>query len=146
AGSGESAVGSAAARRLLIVRPGDPERAGKLQALGTAVARRQSPHIVSEAPPALDGKAGERTERDVDPWGLAFRGGSWRLVAYCHLRQAQRVFVVDRIETLQVNEQKPNTADFEMPQGFDAGAVAGLKPWQWMGATQQQVVLRFAPG
>src|SRR5260221_1366905 len=146
AGSGESAVGSAAARRLLIVRPGDPERAGKLQALGTAVARRKSGHIVDEAPPALDGKSGERTERDVDPWGLAFRGGSWRLVAYCHLRQAQRVFAVDRIESLQVNEAKPNTADFDLPPGFDAGAAAGKKPWQWMGAPPRDVRLKFAPG
>src|SRR5438477_4610858 len=146
AGSGESAVGSEAARRLLIVRPGDPERAGKLQALGNAVARRKSVHIVYEAPPALDGKHGERTERDVDPWGLAFRGGSWRLVAYCHLRPAPRVVAIDRIESLQVNEQKPNTADFDLPPGFDAGAAAGKKPWQWMGAPPREVVLRFAPG
>jgi proteasome accessory factor B len=146
AGSGETAVGSAAARRLLIVRPGDPDRAGKLQALGTAVARRKRAHIVYQAPPGLDGKPGERTERDVDPFGLAFRGGAWRLVGYCHLRTAQRVFVVDRIESLQVNEQKPNTTDFEIPPGFDAGAEAGRKPWQWAQGVPQEVVLRFAPG
>src|SRR6266404_444770 len=34
------AVGGAAARRLLVVRPGDPGRAQKLRALGEAVARR----------------------------------------------------------------------------------------------------------
>jgi proteasome accessory factor B len=146
AGSGESAVGRAAARRLLIVRPGDPARAGKLQALGPAVARRKTVHLVYEAPPGLDGKPGERTERDVDPYGLAFRGGSWRLVGYCHLRKAQRVFVVDRIERMQVNEQKPNTPDFETPQGFDAGAAAGKRPWQWVGTAPVEVKLRFAPG
>ena len=145
AGSGETAVGSAAARRLLIVRPGDPDRAGKLQALGTAVARRKAVHLVYQAPPALDGKPGERSERDVDPYGLAFRGSSWRLVAWCHLRKAERVFVVDRIERMQVNEQKPNTPDFETPEGFDAGSAAGRRPWQWVG-TPQQVQLRFAPG
>jgi proteasome accessory factor B len=146
AGSGETSIGSAAARRLLIVRPGDPDRAGKLQALGTAVARRKKVSLVYQAPPGLDGTRGERTEREVDPFGLAFRGGSWRLVGYCHLRQAQRVFVVDRIESLQVNEQKPNTADFETPQGFDAGAVAGRRPWQWVGTAPQEVTLKFAPG
>jgi proteasome accessory factor B len=146
AGSGETAVGSAAARRLLIVRPGDPDRAGKLQALGPAVTRRKTVHLVYEAPPGLDGKPGERTERDVDPYGLAFRGGSWRLVGYCHLRKAQRVFVVDRIERMQVNEQKPNTPDFETPQGFDAGAAAGKRPWQWVGTAPLEVKLRFAPG
>ena len=145
AGSGETAVGSAAARRLLIVRPGDPARGGKLQALGTAVARRKFVHLVYQAPPALDGKPGERSERDVDPYGLAFRGSSWKLVGHCHLRQAQRVFVVDRIESLQVNDQKPNTPDFETPEGFDAGSAAGRRPWQWVGAAQD-VKLRFAPG
>src|SRR5712691_12889527 len=80
AGSAPAAVGNAAARRLLIVRPGDPDRIGSLRALGDAVARRKSVHIVYQALPSLEGKPGERTERDVDPYGLAFRGGSWRLV------------------------------------------------------------------
>jgi proteasome accessory factor B len=146
AGSAPAAVGNAAARRLLIVRPGDPDRIGSLRALGDAVARRKSVHIVYQALPSLEGKPGERTERDVDPYGLAFRGGSWRLVGYCHLRKAERVFVVNRIESLQVNEQKPNTADFEMPAGFDAGAAAGRKPWQWLAGAPQEVTLRFAPG
>src|SRR5438067_1892809 len=34
------AVASAAARRLLVVRPGDPQRAARLRELGAAVARR----------------------------------------------------------------------------------------------------------
>src|SRR5262249_4375802 len=79
AGSGETAAARAAARRLLIVRPGDPSLPGKLHALGTAVARRKRFHLVYQSPATLDGKPGERTERDVDPYGLAFRGGSWRL-------------------------------------------------------------------
>ena len=146
AGSGPAAVGSAAARRLLIVRPGDPDRQGTLRAMGDAVARRKRVHITYLAPPSLEGKPGERTERDVDPYGLAFRGGSWRVVGYCHLRKAQRVFVVDRVESMQVNEQKPNTHDFDIPQGFDAAAEAGEKPWQWVGRAPMQVQLRFAPG
>lgn len=146
AGSGESSIGTSAARRLLIVRPGDPSLPGKLHALGTAVARRKRVHIAYQSPASVDGKPGERTERDVDPFGLAFRGGSWRLVAHCHLRKALRVFVVARIEALEVNEQKPNTPDFEAPEGFDAGAVAGRRPWQWMAAPPQTVLLKFAPG
>jgi proteasome accessory factor B len=146
AGSAPAAVGNAAARRLFIVRPGDPDRKGSLRALGDAVARRKRVHLVYQAPPSLEGKPGERTERDVDPYGLAFRGGSWRLVGYCHLRTAERVFVVDRIESLQVNEQKPNTPDFEIPKGFDAGAAAGKRPWQWLTRPAEEVTLRFAPG
>ncbi len=142
------AVGSAAARRLLVVRPGDPQRAGKLRALGEAVARRKQVHIAYQAPPGLDGKPGARTERDVDPWGLAFRGAAWRLVGWCHLRSDQRVFVVDRIESVTLNAQKPATADFDPPADFDAGAAAGRssKPWQWAHHPPQEVKLRFAAG
>lgn len=143
-----SAVGGAAARRLLVVRPGDPQRAGKLRDLGEAVARRKRIHIAYQSPQGLDGRAGARTEREVDPWGLAFRGGAWRLVGFCHLRHAQRVFVVDRIESLSINPQKPQTADFETPADFDAGAEAGRssRPWQWGHHAPQEVALRFAKG
>ena len=142
------AVGSAAARRLLVVRPGDPQRAGKLRALGEAVARRKRVHIVYQAPPGLDGRPGAHTERDVDPWGLAFRGAAWRLVGFCHLRSDQRVFLVDRIESVTLNPQKPNTPDFEAPAEFDAGIVAGRssKPWQWAHHPPEEVRLRFAAG
>ena len=142
----ESTLANSAARRLLIVRPGDPDRSGKLRVLGDAVTRRKKVHVVYSAPPALEGKGGERTERDVDPYGLAFRAGSWRLVGYCHLRKAQRVFVVDRIESLSVSEQKPNSFDFEIPEGFDAGIEAGRRPWQWVGNEPRKVTLRFAGG
>lgn len=150
-GQAMEALGTAAARRLLIVRPGDPARAGKLRALGDAVARRKRVHLAyraapSVAPGAERTAAPARTERDVDPYGLAFRGGAWRLVGYCHLRRALRVFVVDRIESLRVSEAKPSQPDFDVPEGFDAGAAAGRRPWQWVGSTAQTVRLRFGPG
>src|SRR5438067_4652120 len=146
AGSGEPAVAVAAARRLLVVRPGDAQRAAALRQLADAVARRKRVHIEYDAPPSLDGKPGERTGRDVDPWGLAFRGGAWRMVGYCHLRKAQRTFVVDRIARLEVNQQKPAMPDFDPPASFDAGAAAGQKPWQWAHGPEQEVALRAAPG
>jgi predicted DNA-binding transcriptional regulator YafY len=141
--TGSGAAASAAARRLVVVRPG---RNRHLKAVGDAVARRKRVHIVYSAPPQLDGRAGAQTERDVDPWGLAFRGAAWRMVGYCHLRNAQRVFVVDRIEEATVNERNPASPDFEPPRDFDAGAVAARRPWQWEGGAKVEVKLRFAPG
>src|SRR5204862_353364 len=73
----------------------------------------------------------DRTERWVRPYGLAFRGGTWRLVSWCELRNDVRTFVVDRIERLEENSAHPNSADFEVPQGFDVSAAAGQQPWQW---------------
>jgi len=42
---------------------------------------------------------GERTVRIVEPLRLEGRGGAVYLVAYCRLRQAERVFRLDRIES-----------------------------------------------
>lgn len=136
-------AGAAAARRLVIVRPG---RSEFLRTLGDAVARRKRVRIVYSAPPSLDGRPGTRTEREVDPWGLAFRNGAWRLVGYCHLRKAQRTFVVERIAVAEVNPAKAATPDFEPPQGFDAGAAAGRKPWEWETGAAIDVELEAAPG
>lgn len=54
-------------------------------------------------------------KRTVDPYGLLARGGFWYLVGHDHLRGAQRVFRVDRIESSigVVN------ASFERPADFD---------------------------
>jgi proteasome accessory factor B len=54
--------------------------------------------------------------RSVDPYGLLARGGFWYLVGYDHLRGAQRVFRVDRIEsTIDVGAK----GSFERPADFD---------------------------
>ena len=141
AGQRTASGGEAAARGLLVVRPGDPGRAARLSALADAVARRTRVHLRYRAQATR-----QVTERDVDPHGLAFRHGAWKLVGYCHLRKDQRVFALDRIEAFEINEQKPAQADFTIPEGFDAGEVAGLRPWLWRVSEPSQVTLRFAPG
>jgi predicted DNA-binding transcriptional regulator YafY len=141
AGQRTASGSEAAARGLLVVRPGDPGRSAKLTALADAVARRKRVHLRYRAQATR-----QLTERDVDPYGLAFRHGAWKLVGYCHLRTDQRVFALDRIESLEINEQKPAQADFTIPEGFDAGEVAGLRPWLWRVSEPSKVTLRFAPG
>ncbi len=42
-------------------------------------------------------EAGNRTLRDVRPLGLWFWGKVWTLIAWCELRQAFRLFRIDRI-------------------------------------------------
>ena len=64
------------------------------------------------APRAADGTL---TARDFDPWGLAYRRGRWYAVGWCHLRQAQRSFRLDRVERVE-----PADGAFERPAGFDA--------------------------
>lgn len=55
------------------------------------------------------------TERDFDPYGLAWRGGRWYVVGHCHLREDVRSFRLDRIEAVGLLPRS-----FRRPEGFDA--------------------------
>jgi len=69
--------------------------------------------IVARAPLTYRYKGEERT---VDPYGMLARRGFWYLIGWDHLRKAQRVFRVDRIEG-DVVAGKRNS--FAMPRGMD---------------------------
>ena len=56
----------------------------------------------------------DETERDVDVYGLAYRGGGWYAVGHCHLRRDLRIFRLDRVFAV---EALP--ASFGRPEGFD---------------------------
>lgn len=58
---------------------------------------------------------GEETERDFDPYGLAYRVGRWYAVGHCHLRRGLRSFRLDRVLSV-----RPVAASFVRPAGFDA--------------------------
>lgn len=57
----------------------------------------------------------DESEREFDPYGLAYRGGRWYAVGRCHLRQGLRSFRLDRVRSVQ-----PLTRTFERPRDFDA--------------------------
>ncbi|AKI98984.1 putative DNA-binding transcriptional regulator YafY [Archangium gephyra] len=57
----------------------------------------------------------EDSERDFDPYGLAWRGGRWYVVGRCHLRDGLRSFRLDRVQSVQ-----PLDVSFSRPEGFDA--------------------------
>lgn len=60
---------------------------------------------------------GDETERAFDPYAIVFRQGRWYAVGHCHLRDALRVFRLDRVAALQLS-----AATFERPADFDAAA------------------------
>lgn len=57
----------------------------------------------------------ERTRRSFDPYGLVHWRGNWYAVGHCRLRQAVRVFRVDRIRRI-----RPTDSRFGKPEGFSA--------------------------
>jgi predicted DNA-binding transcriptional regulator YafY len=62
-----------------------------LQFISSAAQEQQRIHIRYRS------RVGEETERDLDPYGLAFHQGCWYVVGYCGLRDALRSFRLDRI-------------------------------------------------
>lgn len=57
---------------------------------------------------------GQASERELHPYGIAYRGGAWYLVAWCRLRQDLRSFRLDRVAAVQALP-----ATFARPEGFD---------------------------
>ena len=59
-------------------------------------------------------RADDETERDLDPYGLAFRGGRWYVVGFCGLRRDLRSFRLDRVVDVDLTE-----TTFDRPADFD---------------------------
>jgi predicted DNA-binding transcriptional regulator YafY len=74
---------------------------------------------------------GERTRRELSPYGLVVHVGRWYLAAHDHARDALRTFRVDRIERARIVDAAGEAA----PDGFDALAhvsrTLAQVPWPW---------------
>jgi predicted DNA-binding transcriptional regulator YafY len=53
--------------------------------------------------------------RAIDPYHLTLHNGGLYLVAHCHLRNAPRIFAVERMRTVELTARR-----FEVPASFDA--------------------------
>jgi predicted DNA-binding transcriptional regulator YafY len=87
----------------------EPAEPAVLLTLGDAVRKRRQVRIRYRS------WRGETTDRAVDAYGLVFQGGRWYLAAWDHLRNAIRVFRLDRVLATE-----PTGQGFERPAGFDA--------------------------
>ena len=60
---------------------------------------------------------GTDTQRKVQPWGLLFQHSHWYMVGWDGDKEGERLFRVDRMESVEVNRSAPNTPDYEIPKG-----------------------------
>ncbi|MEZ6186860.1 MAG: WYL domain-containing protein [Planctomycetota bacterium] len=81
--------------------------------------------------------SGEELKRQVDPYGLGFAGqawnrGAWYLVGYCHVRQAQRVFKLQRIRgAVEFALPESEGGDYQIPAGFRVREHIGKTRWEY---------------
>ena len=102
------------ASRLWLRTPEQPPRPAVARALDEAVRRRQVV-VIHHAD-----ENGARTERAVEPVGLAATNGHWYLMAWCRLRNAPRWFRTDRINAAHLTA--------ESAPGHDAATMFGVPP------------------
>ncbi len=89
-----------------------PLASGKMAVFSTGVRERRRVRFRYES--FRGKKVGKRTLRDLEPYGVAHRGGFWYTVGYCWLRREVRVFRLDRVEEAELLE-----ATFPPPEDFD---------------------------
>jgi len=87
----------------------DPPDAEMLFTVTAAIRQLQSLQV------SYQGWQGEVTERSFDPYGVIYLEGRWFVVGWCHLREAVRMFRLDRMLAVYMEE-----ATFLPPQNFDA--------------------------
>lgn len=84
----------------------------------------------------------EETARTIDPWHLACVDGEWYLIAWCHSRQARRMFAPGRIrEMTETGETFVVPDDFHIAEVFDGTFRVVTDDGQPL----RTVRLRFAP-
>jgi len=78
-------------------------------------------------------------ERDVDAYGLVFRGGRWYLVGHDHERDDVRAFRLSRVtgEISLTGEGSPPPPDFRAADSVEAGP--------WVPSGDERALVAFAP-
>lgn len=142
-----------ALRKLAVGASGLPPRAASLEAdpailerarvrqwlatLAEAVERRKRVKLVYRKP------GGPVTRRLVDVHGYACRRGQWIFVGFCHLRNAPRLFLLERVRSLRLAPARGTGHDYEVPRDFDLHAWSRQEAWEYLVHEPREVVLRF---
>ncbi len=142
-----------ALRKLAVGARGLPPRAATLTADGLAVERARAREWVATLAEAVERRRrvrftyakpdGTVGEREVDVYGYAWRRGSWIFVGWCHLRQAVRLFLLERVRSLGLAPLRGTGPDYPVPRDFDIRAWSRQEPWEYLVHDPLQAAVRF---
>ncbi len=83
------------------------------------------------------------TERVFDPYGVVYHEGLWYTIGYCHLRQGQRLFRLDRIMQVEMtSETFTHPANFHALEAVQHALASVPSVWQvevWLETTLEEV-------
>jgi predicted DNA-binding transcriptional regulator YafY len=114
-----------------LERPNAEEVAATMRKLSDALMRRK--RVKFEYHGIYRGKT---TSRDVAPYALLFQSGHWYMIGHDALRDAQRVFRVDRMEDATPNRSRPKQPDYEIPDDFDVAENRHRPVWRMGGSDE----------
>jgi predicted DNA-binding transcriptional regulator YafY len=84
----------------------------------------------------------EVTQRAFDPYGIAYSGGLWYTIGYCHLRGGQRLFRVDRITQIEMtSETFPPPINFSALEAVQQALATVPRAWPmevWLETTLEE--------
>jgi proteasome accessory factor B len=135
--AGDGRPGTKVPRMRWVDAPRDREL---LDAVLEALVHRK---VLSFSYRSLD--ASEPLKREVEPYGLLSRRGSWYLIGRCRVRKEVRCFKLDRITSkVLVNKKSPRSPDFDVPTDFNLQEAA---EWEWPIPCEKEVLAKvsFAP-
>lgn len=83
--------------------------------------------------------SGDRRKRRVNPYALVFRGNTWYMIGYCHVRREIRTFRVARMEGVRATEE-----NFEYPADFFITEYL-RQSWSIFQGDAAMVTVKFSP-
>lgn len=142
-----------ALRKLAVGAKGLPPRAAALEADAVVLERAQVREWLATLADAVERRRrvrlsyrkpdGTETERQVDVYGYAWRRGNWIFVGWCHLRNAVRLFLLERVRSLSLAPAAGKGPDYRVPPDFDVRAWSRQEPWEYLVHEPRQVAVRF---
>jgi len=105
-----------------------------LKTVADAVLQRRLLRIVY-----YTGYSGQTARRDVEPYRLHNYRGTWHLVAFCHYRREPRIFMLSRMQEVEVLSHRYEGQQFDVSEFLDKAF--GI----YRGGAIQKAVLRFSP-
>ncbi|HZY03353.1 MAG TPA: WYL domain-containing protein [Anaeromyxobacteraceae bacterium] len=142
----------AALRKLAVGAGGLPPRAAALEADALALERARAREWVTALAEAVERRrrlrlvyqkpGGPVTTREVDVYGYAWRRGSWIFVGWCHLREAMRLFLLERVRSLRPAPAGKGP-DYRIPADFDIRAWSRQEPWEYLVHEPREAAIRF---